>query len=118
MRGSCHCGAVEIAVPGAPAWLGSCNCSICTKLGTLFAYYPDDGGVTVSGETARYIWGDKMIALHHCPICGCSTHWDSLGESFGKVGINARLLDGFAIVEGEPRIDGEAIEVRYLDNAG
>ena len=118
MRGACHCGAVTMTVPGRPEWLGSCNCSICSKLGTLFAYYPDDGGVTVSGETARYIWGDKMIALHHCPTCGCPTHWDSLGESFGKVGINARLLDGFAVVAGEPRIDGEAVEVRFLDNAG
>jgi hypothetical protein len=118
MSGACHCGAVTMSVPGCPEWLGSCNCSICSKLGTLFAYYPDDGGVRIAGETARYIWGDKMIALHHCPTCGCSTHWDSLGESFGKVGINARLLEGFAVVEGQPRISGEAIEVRFLDNAG
>jgi len=21
------------------------------------------------GETAAYIWGDRMISLHHCPTC-------------------------------------------------
>ena len=62
------------------------------------AYYPDDGpengGVRIEGETAAYIWGDKMISQHHCPVCGCFTDWRSTGESYGKVGINARLLDG------------------------
>jgi hypothetical protein len=34
------------------------------------------------------------------------------------MGINARLLDGFAMEEGRPLIDGREIEVRFLDNAG
>jgi hypothetical protein len=118
ITGSCHCRAVRIAVPGPPEWIGSCNCSSCTKLGWLLAYYPDDGGVRIVGETVRYIWGDRMIALHHCPTCGCGTHWDSLGESYGKVGVNARLLDGFAVDEGRLLFAGEPLEVRYLDNAG
>lgn len=49
-----------------------------------------------------------MIGIHHCPECGCGTHWESLGVDFGKVGINARLLDGF---------DEKDIEVRFFDNA-
>jgi hypothetical protein len=118
VTGSCHCGKVRIAVPGAPEWLGSCNCSICKRLGTLMANYPDDGSVTVSGDTAAYIWGDRMIALHHCPVCACHTHWESTGESYGRIGVNARLLDGFAVSEGGPTFDGAAIEVRFMDNAG
>lgn len=50
-----------------------------------------------------------MLGIHHCPVCGCGTHWMSLGEDFGKMGINARLLDNF---------DESAIEVRKLDNSG
>jgi hypothetical protein len=118
VHGSCHCGAVRIAVPAAPQWLASCNCSICRRLGTLMAYYPDDGSVRVSGETATYIHGDRMIALHHCPVCACTTHWESTGESHGRVGVNARLLDGFAVGEGKMLFDGREIEVRYCDNAG
>lgn len=117
VTGSCHCGKVRIEVPSAPEWLASCNCSVCTKLGWLVAYYPDDGGVRIEGETARYIWGDKMIALHHCPVCGAGTNWDSTGESYGRVGVNARLLDGFSVADGVAMFDGEPIEVRFMDNA-
>jgi hypothetical protein len=107
VRGSCHCGAVTLAVPHPPDWVGECNCSLCTKTGSLMAYYPDDEAVTVTGETAVYIWGDRMIGIHHCPTCGCLTHWRTLGEDFGKMGVNARLLDGF---------DPAAVEIRKFDN--
>jgi hypothetical protein len=43
--------------------------------------------------------------------------WRSTGESYGKVGINARLLDGYAERDGESLFDGERIEIRYIDNA-
>ena len=105
-------------MPSAPEWLGSCNCSICTKLGSLMAYYPDDGSVRVEGETAAYIWGDRMIALNHCPVCACFTHWETTGESYGKMGVNARLLDGFSVEEGRPLFNRHEVELRYFDNAG
>jgi hypothetical protein len=112
---------VRIEAPAVPEWVASCNCSICRKLGSLVAYYPDDapdnGGVRVTGETVPYIWGDRMIALHHCPVCACFTDWRSTGESYGRVGINARLLDGFAVTKDGPTFDGSAIEVRFMDNA-
>ena len=118
IEGSCHCGAVRIAAPHAPEWVGSCNCSICKRLGSLMAYYPDDGSVTVTGETAAYVQGDRMIALHHCPACACTTHWESTGESYGRIGVNARLLDGFSVTKDGPTFDGAPIEVRFMDNAG
>jgi hypothetical protein len=117
VRGSCHCGAVRIEVPGPPEWVGSCNCSICRKLGSLIAYYPDDGSVRVEGDTTPYIWGDRMIALRHCPVCACFVHWESTGESYGRVGISARLLDGYKEREGRRLLDNRELEVRYLDNA-
>ena len=80
------------------------------------AYYPDDGGVRISGDTAAYIWGDRMISLHHCPTCGCFTDWRGTGESHGKVGVNARLLDGYEERDGRSLFDGREIEVRCLDN--
>ena len=118
IRGRCHCGAVTLSVPHAPEWVGSCNCSLCTKTGWLVAYYPDDA-VSVEGETVAYVWGDRMIGTHHCPVCGCGTHWRTLGEDFGKMGVHARLLDGFAVTgAGVCSIGGLAVEVRLLDNAG
>jgi hypothetical protein len=118
LTGSCHCGAVRIAVPRPPEWIGSCNCSMCRKLGSLIAYYPDDGTVRIEGETAAYIWGDRMIALRHCPVCGCFVDWVSTGASHGKVGVSARLLDGFEVDGPRFLLNGKELEVRFLDNAG
>jgi len=117
VAGSCHCGAVRIEVPGAPEWVARCNCSICRKLGQLVAYYPDDGSVRIAGRTAEYIWGDRMIAFHFCPECGCHSNWTSTGESYGRVGVNARLLDGYEERDGKSLFDGREVEVRSMDNA-
>jgi hypothetical protein len=68
------------------------------------AYFPPDP-VRISGETTA-MSGRSAIGIHHCPVCGCGTHWQRLGD-FGKMGINARLLDDF---------DG-SVEVRKFDNA-
>jgi hypothetical protein len=108
VQGSCHCGNVRIELPGKPAWVADCNCSLCRRLAWRVAYFAPDE-VRISGETTAYVWGDRMISIHHCPVCGCGTHWQSLGEDFGKMGINARLLDNF---------DETAVEVRKLDNSG
>jgi hypothetical protein len=117
ITGSCHCGAVKLTAPHPPEWVGSCNCSLCRRTGTLMAYYPD-GAVTVEGDTMAYVWGDRCIGIHHCPTCGCLTHWMTLGEDFGKMGVNARLFDGFeADAPGGARMGGSAVEVRAISNA-
>ncbi len=90
--GSCHCGKVRMELPNAPAWVADCNCSLCRRLAWRVAYFPPDQ-VRISGKTTPYVWGDRMIGIHHCPTCGCGTHWQSLGQDFGKMGVNARLLD-------------------------
>ncbi len=103
VQGSCHCGAVTIRGPHPPEWVGICNCSLCAKLAWLVAYYPDDS-VTGEGETVAYVWGDRMIGIHHCPTCGCGTHWKTLGQNFCKMGVHARLLDGFDPAQAEVRL--------------
>jgi hypothetical protein len=110
MRESCHCGNVRIEVPRPPAWVGACNCSICRRLGELRAYYrPDEVRIeAAAGATEPYVWGDRCLALHHCRTCGCVTHWQNLLPEPEKMGVNARLLDGF-----EPG----GTEVRKIDGA-
>ena len=39
LTATCHCGAVRVDVPRKPRRLTSCNCSICRRYGTLWAYY-------------------------------------------------------------------------------
>ncbi len=111
IEASCHCGAVTIQVPTRPERLTSCNCSICRRLGTLMAYYrPDEVVIScAAGATVPYIWGDKTLALHHCKICGCTTHWESLDPNQReRMGVNARLFDPAEI---------EGVRIRHFDGA-
>jgi hypothetical protein len=41
-----------------------------------------------------------------------------MGQSYGKVGINARILDGYAERGGRRLFDGREIEMRAMENAG
>lgn len=108
IEASCHCGAVKIEVPRPPETVTSCNCSSCRRNGALWAYYPP-ADVRKSGESKPYISGDRMLELHHCPICGCTTHWESIDRSYTeKMGVNARLM--------APEILAAA-RVRRLDGA-
>jgi hypothetical protein len=110
MDGSCHCGKVRIRVDREPDWVGSCNCSICRRLGTLMAYFhPDEVRIEAEpGATQAYVWGDRCIAIMHCGTCGCLTHWEGLIPDLDRMGVNARLLDG---------LDLEKVEVRPIDGA-
>jgi hypothetical protein len=106
IEGSCHCGAVKIEVPTAPTQLTSCNCSICRRLGTLWTYHPP-AQVRVTGKTETYVWGDRMLELHRCVVCGCPTHWRAFDPAYERMGINARLLDPAVIKDVRiRRIDG------------
>lgn len=104
---TCHCCAVRIEVPEAPTVVKECNCSICRRLGWRCAYYhPKD--VAIIGATVPYIWGDKTCAFHHCPTCGCTTHWQNLDPNGDRMAINARLIDG---------LDWSKVRVRPFDGA-
>jgi hypothetical protein len=111
ITGSCHCGAVHIAVAEAPSNVKSCNCSICRRLGTLWAYYrPDQVTLThAPGATDAYSWGDKMLAFRRCATCGCVTNWECITDPppVDRMGVNARLLD----------IDIDALPVVKFDGA-
>ncbi len=96
IEGSCHCGAVRLSLPEPPEDLGSCNCSICRRLGGLWGYYrPDQVEVSdPDGRLVGYVQGDadpdhlalRALRLHDplvadatpltsgwASICACST---------------------------------------------
>ncbi len=98
-RAVCHCGAVVIVLSEKPVEIFECSCSICRRLGVLWAYYHSDDVVFEKGEgtTNRYIWNNKILAFHSCPECGCTTHWAATDSSFReRMGVNARLIDGLS----------------------
>lgn len=111
IEGSCHCGAVRFAYADEPDHLTSCNCSLCRRLGDLLAY-GTTATIRVEGPTVPYAQGDRTLAMHHCPTCGCTTHWESLAgpgeEGHGRQAVNMRLADAAAIA---------SIRVRRFDGA-
>ncbi len=107
--GGCHCGAVRYQVTAAIDAVVSCNCSICSKTGTLLAFAPADAFRLERGEgdLTDYQFGKKRIHHLFCRRCGV--------KSFGRgtapdgrpmVAINVRCLDG---------VDATALPVRAFD---
>ena len=102
MEGSCHCGTVTWRFEGTPESATACNCSLCRRYGTLWAYGFEGERFHVSGPTRPYVWGRKAIGFHFCPECGCVTHWRSIdpgddGRRWGAV--NLRLAEPDAVAD-------------------
>jgi hypothetical protein len=111
LTATCHCGAVEVDVPRKPRSLTSCNCSICRRYGTLWAYYKgaDVRVRSAAGAAHGYSWGDKSLRFVRCRTCGCITHWEPVRRFAGsRVGVNARNFEPGAI---------EGVRVRRFDGA-
>lgn len=118
IEASCHCGSVKIEVPRKPRTITDCNCSICRRYGTLWAYYKakDVRVRAARGSTASYLWGERRTRFVRCRRCGCVTHWEDAKKSVSRrVGVNTRNLDP-AILKGLRirRLDG-ALTWKYLD---
>jgi hypothetical protein len=111
LHGACHCGAVQLTLPSAPDKATSCNCSLCRRVGGLWAYY-EFGTVAVEGHpqhTEAYVWGDKTLRTIRCRTCGVATHWEPLdGQPGARHGVN---LNNF-----EPGLV-QTVAVRHFDGA-
>jgi hypothetical protein len=117
IEASCHCGAVRLTIESAPAEVTDCNCSICRRYGTLWAYYsprqvrilPPDGATDI------YMWDDRSLEFHRCKNCGCVTHWAPVDITRDRMGVNARMMNPAVITQARVRhLDG-AVSGQYLD---
>jgi hypothetical protein len=90
IEATCHCGAARLKAPAVPAEVTECNCSICRRLGARWAYYALPAvELPQIGSTRPYVWGDRMLAFHHCRKCGCVTHFQSLDAAQPRMAVNA-----------------------------
>ena len=113
IRAACHCGAVRFEISEPPGSVTECNCSICRRTGALWASYRGDDQAKLLSRpepaaTDTYVWGDRMLALHHCRHCRCVTHADALDPQYADwFALNARMMVG---------LDPAQVKVRQLDN--
>jgi len=118
IRGTCHCGEVQFALDASPEWLTRCNCSMCRRIGGLWAHAPASAiEITCpDGGLEKYIWGDKTLAFVSCKRCGCTTHWESLEQSDEPRGaVNCSMADPSEIAEIRVRNFDGADSWRYVD---
>ena len=111
LTATCHCGAVRIEVPRRPPSITNCNCSVCRRYGTLWAYYKESEVRVFCEPTATkaYSWGRGALQFVRCDNCGCITHWKRVQAVVGgTMGVNARNI--------EPEALGP-VRIRLLDGA-
>jgi len=109
-KAQCHCGDISLSTDQAPPHLTSCNCSICHRLGAVWAYYlTDEVSIESEGELDTYRWGKQSITYHRCRRCGCTTHYSAKRkDGTPRIAINARMA---------PLDTLETIPLRYFDGA-
>lgn len=94
--GGCHCGKVRYEVTLDAEHVIDCNCSICTKKGSLLAFTPAKHFKLLSGESdvTEYIWNKKRIHYFFCKHCGIHAYAiGSMGTGEKTAAINVRCLD-------------------------
>lgn len=114
-KGSCHCGAVKYKVRLNIERLLRCNCSICSKLGSLWVFGKSAemefsaGAAGVDEVLSAYQFGAKKLTHYFCKKCGIETHAEGISpDGTPTVGVNVRSLDG---------LDLQAFEIFDYDGA-
>ena len=91
-QGSCHCGAIALELRDEPVEASECNCSLCRRIAGLW-HYCSPGQLTVTGQPAGYVQGDRTLTTWHCGTCGSVTHWTAIDPGYDRIGVNLRMFD-------------------------
>src|SRR3990172_6765732 len=110
--GGCHCGAVRYRVTAKLESAITCNCSICSRSGTILTFAPAAQFEQLSGEQGLrdYQFGKKRIHHLFCGTCGVrlfSRGADGQGNAIYAVRVNC--LDDI-----DPQILVDA-PIKYFD---
>lgn len=111
--GSCHCGAVAFDVDLDLSGALKCNCSICSKLGAVWAFAPKSQFKLKSGEASLgdYQFGKKRLHHRRCTVCGIETHAEgAMPDGTPTVGINLRCVEDVDVEALSPKLwDGRSL---------
>lgn len=96
-KGSCHCGAVQYEVQGDFSSAIECNCSMCSKKGTILAFASEEAFKLLSGEDtlSNYQFYKKVIHHTFCKNCGVTPFLSGKDPNGQNVkAINVRCIEG------------------------
>jgi len=108
-KGSCHCGLIAFEVEGDLKKVMECNCSICSKRGSLHWFVARENFRLLTAENAMATYTFKKHVIKHrfCATCGCAPFGEGVAPSGNyMVAVNARCLDG---------VDLSALKVGHFD---
>jgi hypothetical protein len=107
--GGCHCQKVRYEVNIAADAAMGCNCSMCSKKGTLFSFVEPSAFTLKSGEDNLTDYQFNKHNIHHlfCKSCGVTSFArGTKRDGSPMIAINVRCLDGF---------DLDAVTVKMVD---
>ena len=108
-KGSCHCGQVVFEVEGEIGQVIDCNCSICSRKGSLLWFVPRNQLrlLTPEADLSTYTFGKHAIQHRFCPKCGIHPFGEGTDPSGNRMAaINVRCLEG---------VDFSALPVKHFD---
>lgn len=94
--GSCHCGNIRFEVDGDIDSALACNCSICSRKGSLLWFVPRDQLRLLTPESAMgsYTFNKHVIKHHFCRTCGIHPYGEGVDPKGNPIAaINIRCLE-------------------------
>ncbi len=105
LTGSCHCGATGWTLEGDPGSATACNCTLCRRYGTLWAYDYENERIRISGPASAYTRAGKPnppLEIRFCTTCGCVVCWRALrldDQGRRRIAVNLRLAEPDAVAD-------------------
>jgi hypothetical protein len=99
-KGSCHCGRVAFEVEGDFKEGMACNCSICSRKGSLLGFVPRDKMrlLTPEADAATYTFNKHFIKHRFCTQCGIHPYAEAVDKAGQPTAaINLRCLENFDV---------------------
>lgn len=108
-KGGCHCGKIAFEVEGDLTGAMACNCSICSRKGSLLWFVPRDKLRLLTSDEAigTYTFNKHVIKHHFCKTCGIHPYAEGTDAKGNRTAaINIRCLEG---------VDLGSIPVQHFD---
>ena len=96
-KGRCHCGKVAFEVEGEINGAMACNCSICSRKGTLMWFVPREKLrlLTPENEISTYTFNKHVIKHRFCSTCGIHPYGEGVDPNGNSMAaINIRCIEG------------------------
>jgi len=93
--GSCHCGTIAFDVQGEIDSALSCNCSICSRKGSLLWFVPRDNLRLKAPESpaSTYTFNKHVIKHRFCSKCGIHPYGEGIDPKGNPMAaINLRCI--------------------------